>query len=27
MPVAELAQALGMLESDEHGRMKIILEN
>lgn len=27
MPVAELAQALGMLESDADGRMKIILEN
>jgi 2-desacetyl-2-hydroxyethyl bacteriochlorophyllide A dehydrogenase len=27
LPVAELAQALGMLESDADGRMKIILEN
>lgn len=27
LPVAELAQALGMLESDAAGRMKIILEN
>ncbi len=27
LPVTELAQALGMLESDADGRMKIILEN
>ncbi len=27
LPVAELARALGMLESDADGRMKIILEN
>ena len=27
LPVAELSQALGMLESDADGRMKIILEN
>jgi 2-desacetyl-2-hydroxyethyl bacteriochlorophyllide A dehydrogenase len=27
LPVSELAQALGMLESDADGRMKIILEN
>jgi threonine dehydrogenase-like Zn-dependent dehydrogenase len=27
LPVAELTQALGLLESDADGRMKIILEN
>jgi len=27
LPVAELSQALGMLESDADGRMKVILEN
>jgi hypothetical protein len=27
LPVAELTHALGLLESDADGRMKIILEN